>query len=117
MDSINELFSGKYHLLDSTLEAFAGHLLEENPVLQHGKETLIARFPKDPPSGDGQSVDVYCCAMPAEFFTIKALEAQDSLNKPKKPFELRTGSGMAEIARVIAANIAEGMLSLRENRR
>jgi len=109
----NGLLSGKYQLLDSTLEVFAGNLVEENPTLQHGEDTLIARFPKDPPDGDGQPVEVYCCAMPAEFFTIKALKARNSVNKPQKPFEITTGSGMSEVVRVIAGEIAQGMLKVR----
>lgn len=111
MSLIDELFSGKYHLLPSTLEAFKGYLVEENPILNHAEETLIAQFPKDPPDGDGQPVEVYCSSCPAEFFEIRALEAPNSMNKSQKPFKITTGSGMSRLAREIAQGIAEGMLS------
>ena len=105
------LFSGEYHLSNSILEVFEGHLVEENPTLRHAQETLIATFPKDPPDGDGQPVEVYCTALPAEFFTIRALEASDGVGSTLKAFEISTGSGMAELTRVIAQAITEGMLS------
>lgn len=111
MSLIDEIVSGKYHLLPSTLEAFEGYLVEENPVLNHAEDTLIARFPKDPPNGDGQPVEVYCSAWPAEFFEIRALKAKNSIGKTKKPFKITTGSGMSNLAREIAEAIAEGMLS------
>lgn len=111
MSLIDEIVSGKYHLLPSTLEAFEGYLVEENPILKHAEETLIATFPKDPPDGDGQPVEVYCSAWPAEFFEIRALEAPNSTGKPQKAFKITTGSGMSELAKKIAQAIAEGMLS------
>lgn len=108
----DELFSGQHHLLPSTLEAFEGHLVEGNPVLKHAEETLIARFPKAPPDGDGQPVEVYCESWPAEFFKIRALKATNSVGKPKKAFKITTGSGMHILARAIAQAIAEGMLGV-----
>ncbi|MBU0537481.1 MAG: hypothetical protein KKG73_03440 [Gammaproteobacteria bacterium] len=58
MTIMDEIFSGKYHLSPSTLEAFEGYLVEENPILEHAKKTLIAKYPKSPPDGDGRPVEV-----------------------------------------------------------
>jgi len=78
----------------------------------HGKETLISRIIKRSP--DGQTVEVYCTAMPARFYTIKVLEGEKSVYAYKKQFEFRTGSGygMQELSKLIANAIAEGMLNL-----
>ncbi len=112
MNKIDELFSGKCHLLPSTLEAFKGYLVEENPLLNHAEETLIARFPKSPLDGDGQPVEIYCSAYPAEFFEIRALKARDSVGKAKKAFKITTGSGMSGLVREIALAIADGMINV-----
>lgn len=110
---IDELLSGEYHLLTSNLETFGGYLVEENPILKHGKKTLIAKFPKTPPDGDGQPVEIYCSAYPAEFFEIRALKATNSVGDIKEAFKINTGSGMSELARDIAQAISEGMLTVK----
>lgn len=111
MTTMNELFSGKCHLLPSTLEAFEDYLVEENPILDHAKKTLIAKYPKTPPDGDGQPVEVYCSSWPAEFFEIRALKALNSIGKSKKAFKITTGSGMSQLVQELSKAIAEGMLS------
>lgn len=82
---------------------------------EHGKFVRIAHYDAEE-GGDGQPVDVHCCAMPARFYTIKALPAHNSIGEPKKPFQLGTGSGvgMAELAAKMAEAIFDGMLRLDE---
>jgi len=104
------IFDSPYELNTSTVEAFAEHLIDKNIRVEHGKLTLIAKYPKNPADGDGQSVEVYCYAAPAEFFTIKALGDKNSYSENKTVFTLETGSGMAYLSAQIAQAISEGML-------
>ena len=78
------------------------------------KETLVARYEAQ---GDGQPVEIYCTAMPARFYTLKALAGKDSVGEPIAPFEFGTGSGI-EMARLVAQMgkaIAAGMLGWHNN--
>lgn len=59
-------------------------------------------------------MEIYCYAVPAEFFTIKALGDNNSCGEPKSTFTLETGSGMAELSAQIAQAISEGMLVIGE---
>jgi hypothetical protein len=108
------ILDSPYKPLKSTLNAFCQHLVDPNIRLEHSTETLIAKYIKPDPDGDGQDVLVYCCAMPAEFFIIKAMASTNSLNHLKQPFTLSTGSGMSELSAEIAKAISEGMLGLEE---
>lgn len=77
------------------------------------RETLVARYEKT--CDDGQTVEVYCTAAPARFYTVKALAGGNALGGgPKAAFELGTGSGhaMAVLAAAMAEAIAGGMLGL-----
>ena len=75
------------------------------------EETLVARYESE---GDGQSVEVYCCAAPARFYTIKVLADTNSVGDPLKPWELGTGSSMADLAAKIAKAASRGMLGFHE---
>jgi len=75
------------------------------------KETRIARFCKNPGS-DGQTVDVYCTAAPARFYTLKVRKGRNSVGEKLLAWEFGTGSSMAELAAKMAEAIAGGMLSL-----
>jgi len=79
---------------------------------RHAEETLIAVFPKTHPNG--QDVEVYCSALPARFYKLKALHGTDSLGSPKAGFVLATGSGtgMAELTKLMAEAISRNMLGL-----
>ena len=79
-------------------------------TLPHGKETLIAMFSKT--CEDGQPVKLYCTALPARFYTIKASSSKNSMGKGIKPFTLQTGSGCEKLAIDIALAIANGMLGI-----
>ncbi len=74
----------------------------------HGQEMLIAEYPKT--SNDGQTVSIYCNAMPARFYILKVKSGFNSIAIPQKPFEVSTGSGREKLADSIAKAIAEGML-------
>lgn len=78
--------------------------------LEHCKDTLVAKYPKSPSGGDGQSTEVYCYAAPARFYVIRAKAEPSSINEPQSAFEVTTGSGCEEMAARIAKGIAEGML-------
>ena len=73
------------------------------------EEVLVAKFPKVR-GGDGQSVDVFGCATPARFYTLKVKSEPNSMGKPQNAFEIMTGSGAWKIAAEIAAAVASGML-------
>ncbi len=75
------------------------------------KETLIARY-ESPDDEDGQTVEIYCIAMPARFYTIRALEGPNSIGERQAAFEFRTGSSMAQLAADMGKAISEGMLGL-----
>ncbi len=79
------------------------------------KETLVARYDAE---GDGQPVEIYCTAMPARFYTLKALAGKNSIGKLIAPFEFMTGSG-GEAAKLIAQMgkaIASGMLGFNQSK-
>jgi len=77
---------------------------------QHAKSSLVARYPKDF-GGDGQSVDVFCSAAPARFYTLKIKAEPNSMGEYQAPFEVGTGSGMDSMAVEIAEAIASGLLA------
>jgi len=84
--------------------------------LEHGKETLLQHFDKDPEDGDGQPVDVFVTAMPAKFYTIRAHGSKNSCGDEVKPFTLATGSGdkMRELSILIAEAAAGGMIGIEQ---
>lgn len=45
---------------------------------EHGEDALVALYTSSDDS-DGQSVEVYCCAMPARFYTLKVLAGKTAL--------------------------------------
>lgn len=75
-------------------------------------KTLIATYEKRLDS-DGQTVEVYGLAAPARFYELQVLAGEDSCHRPLDPWNLATGSGMAQLAANLAQAISEGMLSLR----
>ncbi len=79
--------------------------------LEHGEDVLIARYPKD--NGDGQSVDIYCCAMPARFYILKVLADVNSVDESQVAYEVSTGSSQAGLAALIAKAISGGMLGFK----
>lgn len=76
-----------------------------------GKDTFVAFYPKEK-GGDGQHVEVYCCALPALFYQIRVIEGWNSLGVPLPAWTLATGSSMADTAALLAQSISEGMLVL-----
>jgi hypothetical protein len=77
---------------------------------EHGKDFLVATLPGE---GDGQSVEVYECRLPARFFTLKVLAGPNSVGEPQIGYEVGTGSGDGELAGHIAMAIANGMLAFK----
>ena len=80
--------------------------------LEHAKDILVAKFEGD---GDGFDVEVYCCAMPARFYSIKALPTKNSVGELQDGFELTTGSGMLEWTAETAKQISGGMVGCKPN--
>ena len=80
---------------------------------EHAVPTLIARY-KASKESDGQTAEVYCTAMPARFYDVKALQDKNSIDITIDPWTLSTGSGheMAVLAAEIAKQTAEGMISV-----
>jgi len=81
---------------------------------EYGKDRPLMHFPKNPPDGDGQSVDVYVISMPANCYKIVAREDKNSVGEPVKGFTLSTGSGseMKVLALAIAKAASEGMIGI-----
>jgi hypothetical protein len=82
-------------------------------VFEHGKEALIATYQKAE-GGDGQSVDVYCCALPAMFYELKVKSEPNSIGKEQPAFSVSAGSGRVEMAKFaahLAELIADGMIN------
>lgn len=78
-------------------------------MLPHCKETLIAVYKKEKGS-DGQDVELYCSAAPAQFFRIKALPGKNSIKDKQNGFEITTGSGMLDWSIETSKMIAGGMI-------
>ena len=79
--------------------------------LPHAEEVRIAIFDKED-GGDGHKVELYCTAMPAKFFTIKALETRNSAGELRQGFKLNTGSGCFEWSIKTAEMLTEGTLGV-----
>jgi hypothetical protein len=76
-------------------------------ILIHGIKTLIAKYKKL--NEDGFKVEVYCDALPAEFFEVVALDDDNNVE-----FSFQTGSGVGKEVDIIAKLISDGMLTLGE---
>lgn len=75
------------------------------------EETLIAFYGH--PNPDGQSVEVYCTAAPARFYTLKVLAGVNSVGNPLVAYIVTTGSGQADLAAQIAQAVHYGLLGFR----
>ena len=80
-------------------------------VLPRHQEVRIAKYEENA-DDDGQGVEVYCTAMPAQFFTVKALAGKNSVGDENPGFILSTGSDCAEWAAETARMINTGMVGL-----
>ena len=104
------MFDSMYRPYASESITFGKYWTDPEKYL-HGEDVLCARYEA---SGDGHPVEVYCCAMPARFYTIKVLPGPNSCGEMRSGWQLGTGSGMdcARLAHEIASAVAEGMLDL-----
>lgn len=82
--------------------------------LRHATSTLIARY-SPTVQDDGHEVEVYCTALPARFYEIRAKARIDSMGYTHTGFTLATGSGQHELAAKIAEALANGMLARSEH--
>ena len=105
------MFDDLYKPYKSEREAFKENWRGPD-VYKHGKHAFIAAYNK-PKDSDGQSVDVFCCPMPARFYILKARVSKDSMGRAQPAYEVSTGSGEAELISKIAEAISEGMLSFK----
>lgn len=107
------MFEKMYVSNENDKQPFGTHwCLSDNTPLEHGKNTLIAVYKKNPKDGDGQHVEVYCIAVPSRFYTIKVLDGINSINKSKMSYSLSTGSSMEQLTADLAKAISEGMIGL-----
>ena len=102
------IFDGIYEPYPSERAAF-GDAWCGPEHYEHCKDYLVARY-ETAEDSDGLTCEVYCCAMRARFYTLKALAGANSVGDQKPGFVLSTGSGMAEWAAQTAKHIAEGMV-------
>lgn len=82
---------------------------------RHGEWELVAEMKKDPEDGDGQSVRVFECRMPARFFKLEAAADANSCGEEQQPFVVTTGSGdeMGHLIGELAKAITQGMLGIK----
>ncbi len=89
------------------------HAFGENwtgpPTYRYGEDDGCALYTKRSGSA-GQSVEVYCCAMPARFYTMKVLPGENSVGQPQAGYTIKTGSGQAELVAKLAEAIRDGMI-------
>jgi hypothetical protein len=78
------------------------------------KPAIIAVYTK-PDGSDGQTVTVYCVATPARFYELEVSEGKDSIGERQNGYKITTGSGLAEVAALIAKEISTGMLEFEPN--
>lgn len=111
------LLDSCYRSRDDEIAAFGTRWIGPSRF-EHGHDTLVARY--DPPDdSDGQPVEIYCCALPARSYTLKALPGRNSCGEPVRPFELGTGTGteMAVLLAYMADAISNGMLAMHQHGR
>lgn len=99
---------GLYKAYDDERTVFGSHWCGQEE-LPHGEDVLVAKYPKDK-DGDGQSVDVYCCAMPARFYRLVVASEPNSIGDDQEGFQITTGSSCHELAAKLAEAIAGGMV-------
>lgn len=89
-----------------------GDLYDPPVQFEHGKWHRVLRIEKDPIDGDGQTVEIDECRMPARFFRLRALADVNSVGDPNPAFVFATGSGddMDHLVVQMARAIAGGML-------
>jgi hypothetical protein len=97
---------------DDIEDTFRGYFVGPE-ILPHSTKTLIAKFPKIA-DNDGYEVEVYCFAVPAQFFEIVALDSKNSIDEIKKGFTLVTGTVCVEEVYKIAKLLNDGMLGLKD---
>ena len=102
------MFESMYEPYPTELEAFGDHWCGPDKY-PHWGDTLVATYEG---TGDGQTVEVYCTAGPARFYTLRIRAGKDSVGAPQKPWQLGTGSGEEKLAADIAKAISEGGLGL-----
>lgn len=104
----NSFFGSLYTPYQHEREAFGDNWCGPNSY-QHMQDVLCASY-KAEDGGDGQDVDVYCCAMPARFYTIVGKPGKNSCGDPAPGWEFGTGSSGSRLAADIAKAASEGML-------
>ena len=102
------MFDGLYTPYQHELEAFGDNWCGPD-VYPHMQDVLCASY-KAAEGGDGQSVDVYCCAMPARFYKIVARPGVNSVGDPIPAWEFGTGSSASKLAAEMAHAASKGML-------
>jgi hypothetical protein len=105
----NFLYSG----LEAREKSILGNLHYVGPSqFNHGEWHTIAKIEKDPEDGDGQSVEIQECRMPARFFRLNVLAGNDSMGDPKAGYEVTTGSGykVGLLVVSLAKQISKGMI-------
>jgi hypothetical protein len=82
---------------------------------RHGEWELVADMKKAPEDGDGQSVKVFECRMPARFFKLEAMADANSMGEAQAPFVVTTGSGdeMAHLIGELAKAVTQGMIGFK----
>ena len=106
----DKLFGKLYDLSIDEVAPFGFNYIPSNKRYVYGEWRLIAQYPSLPES-DGQSVDVYCCAMPARFYRLIVKKEPNSTGDIKEAYRVKTGSGAHKLTAKLAKAISWGMLS------
>ena len=110
---MNTGFDFLYSTRRGDREHFGEHWIGPE-VFEHFQETLIARYEAESDS-DGQTVEVYCEAAPARFYTLKVLSGPNSIGESQNGYEITTGSGQGELVARLAEAIQQGMIGFKDS--
>ena len=110
IDSLKEMMSELYLVRESEKAPFGDKWIGPEKF-EKGQEYLIAKLKREKGS-DGHTVEVYCIAFPARFYTIIALPTPPLAEEAKDGFRLSTGTIEPELVAKIAAAIADGILGM-----
>jgi len=106
---VADLFRALYNTTDRDREPFGDHWCGPDRLTREG--CLVALYEAEDGS-DGQTVEVYCSALPARFHELWVKAGKGYEGVEQKPYTLTTGSGMGRWAAMTAKAISEGMVSL-----
>jgi len=108
--SVPELLSECYRVSLRDTAPFGDEYIGQLRTVVHGERLIVAKYDGE---GDGQTVEVYCFALPSRGYHLEVLPGPDSMGEQQPGYNIQTGSGMGELAATLAKAIAEGMIGFK----